>query len=281
MVCYFGIILLGTIIALWFYLAGVKRSRWMPSRARQAAFIAGVLLIYLALESPTDAMGDHSFLMHTVEHMALRFFSPVLIALAAPLPVLLRGSPRALKRYLIRPLARHKIARGAYVVLVHPFGAALLFIGALYVWHIPRLYNLVVLDDGVHEIMHLTMLISGLAFWWSMFDPRLKHSLRPQYGLRIVVLWLVTVPDILLGSYIVFTDVNLYPAYEQIGRLWLDAQVDQVIGGAVTWIPGGMMTDIASLFLFVPWMRADAVRHRALVARLEAEEAENAALSGR
>jgi len=52
--------------------------------------------------------------------------------------------------------------------------------------------------------------------------------------------------NILIGSFITFKSVVLYPAYDDLGRLWnLDALTDELLGGIVIWIPGSMMCVVA------------------------------------
>lgn len=107
--------------------------------------------------------------------------------------------------------------------------------------NLPRYHNLSVLDEPVHYVMHITMLASGLFFFWRVLDPRPVPQ-GTSYGTRIVMCWAAIAGNVPLGAYLTFKSAALYPAYEIKDRLWdLGAHADEQMGGIVIWSPGSMM----------------------------------------
>ena len=100
-------IVLLTLLAVALYLAGLWRLRGretFPSAWRSAGFLGGVMLVFLALESPLDALSEHLFFMHQIQHFLLHSAGPMLVMLAAPQGPLLAGSPPVLRHYVIGPV---------------------------------------------------------------------------------------------------------------------------------------------------------------------------------
>src|SRR3984885_14797465 len=61
---------------------GYRRSDHQPLRT--ASFIAGLLTIVIALESPIDAYADQLFWVHMLQHVLLLTVAPPLILLGRP-----------------------------------------------------------------------------------------------------------------------------------------------------------------------------------------------------
>lgn len=244
---------LPALLAAGLYWSGVRRRRRRgrpTGRWRQAAFYTGLGSIYLALQGPVDPMADRLFVAHQVEHLLLRMVGPMLLALAAPIPELLVGFPPWARRTIVRPIVRNRAVRAVYGFFVHPLVATLVFVAALYVWQVPRYHDLAILDDPIHDLMHFTMLWSGLFFFWMLLDPRPRSAARVSYGLRYVLLVFSMLTTIGLGALLTFKRAEWYPAYDLWGRLWgVAPAVDESWGGLVVWIPGAMMGVIAGLIM--------------------------------
>jgi putative membrane protein len=233
--------------------AGLARQGWRP-----AAFLGGLGALWIALQSPIEPLSDHLFAMHQVEHLLLRMVAPMLLVLAVPQGALIRGLPdwaweRGLKR-----LFGVGWLRRVFGALLHPYVATSLFIATLYVWQVPAWHDAAVLDEGLHDVMHVTMLVTALLFWALVFDPR-PPGQGVSFAKRLMMLWLALLAEIVLGAYITLTDRILYHAYEVYGRLWgISALGDQEAGGAILWIPGGMMFLIAVLLIVHRWGKREA-----------------------
>ena len=127
------------------YAAGCLRSRGRRGRLvpwwRPTLFYAGLFTLLLALVSPIDALGDHLFFMHMIQHSLLIMVAAPLLVLGAPIISMLRGLPRSFRRRVVAPLARASALRWALTVLTLPRVAFVFFFGSVWVWHIPALYD--------------------------------------------------------------------------------------------------------------------------------------------
>ena len=115
----------------------------------------------------------------------------------------------------------------------------------------------------LYWVMNWSMALDGLLFWWLMFD-RGKQGITPRlgYGTRVLLLFAVMVPQIIIGANITFADSNWFEVYAVCGRAWpLDPMTDQHIGGLITWIPAAMMSVIGALVILRFWIYDDAARN--------------------
>src|SRR5215471_5820124 len=79
------------------YLRGFSRVHvQMPVRFplwRLASFIGGLLVVFVAVASPLDALGELLLSLHMTQHMLLIMVAPPLLWLGQPFIPLLRASP--------------------------------------------------------------------------------------------------------------------------------------------------------------------------------------------
>jgi putative membrane protein len=264
-------IVIGTLVVGAFYALGMaaRAGRQNPLPWwRHASFFGGLILVFIALQSPADIISEHVFAVHQVQHLLLHTVGPMFLMLAAPQILLTAGTPEILRRWVLAPIMENRAVRGFFRLLAQPVVATLLFIGSLYFWQIPHYHNLALLNNGVHYLMHATMLVAGLVFFWRVFDPR-PAPLGARYGVRLAMLWITVVGNILIGTILTLKNSVLYPAYDQLGRWFgFTALPDEQLGGIVLWIPGSMMCLLAILVVVALWgsqeARADERRQRGI-----------------
>jgi putative membrane protein len=245
-----------TFIACLIYAAGIlRRPRAEDSLRlwRHAAYFGGVAAVFVSLESPVDAMADHLFWMHQIQHMLLRMIGPMLIALSAPQAMLIAGLPSSLRRGALAPFASSSALRRIFSFVTDATVVTALFIAALYVWQYAPYHNAAILNDGIHYTMHVTMLAAGLLFWWRIFDMR-PPPMGLSYGTRLMMLWIATLAQIGLGAYTTLKGEVLYPAYDIAGRLFETSPLtDETIGGFIIWVPSAMMCLLAAILVIHLW----------------------------
>ena len=249
-------IVLVTLLVAVLYGVGLWRSRNKQQATRRwhgVSFYAGLAAMFLALQSPIDTFSEHVFALHQVQHMLLHSLGPMLLMLAAPQGLLIAGIPEWLRRYVLAPVISSRAVRATFGFVSRPAVATLLFVGTLYFWQIPRYHDLAVLNDAVHYSMHVTMLAAGLVFFWRVFDPR-PAPLGTRYLVRATMLWVTICTNILIGAFLTFKTEALYPAYDALGRLWVqNALQDELLGGLTIWIPSTMMCVVALLIVIRMW----------------------------
>ena len=253
------------LFVLWVYLRGLRRLRAAPHRRwwRHLLFFAGLTAVFVALQSPLDPLAERSFALHQIQHLLLRMSGPMLLALSAPQAVLVAGLPRVLRRRLLRPLAASRALGALLRGLRRPLVAWLLFVGTLYLWQLPAVHNNTLLSDALHYTMHVTMLLSGLLFFFVVFDLRAPPR-GVAYGLRQIMLLAGIVSNIVLGALITLKETVTYDAYDIAGRLFTTTAVaDEQTGGYIIWVPGSMMLLVSVLVLIFRWNGFEAARHAA------------------
>lgn len=265
-------------LALILYWRGLEKrpGAFDETPLRHLAFLGGVFLTFASLASPIDAMADHLFSMHQVQHLLLRMVGPMLIAFAQPQATLITGSPAWLRRGVITAVLTSGPSRGLFSVLTRPWIATALFVASLYVWQWPPFHDRALLDDGVHYVMHITMLAAGLLYFWRVFDRRPPPK-GASFGVRLMMLWIGVLVNIPIGAFTSFKTQELYPAYDTVGRLFgLSPMSDERLGGFIMWVPASMMMLAAVLVVTHAW----GAREEQLADRfVQADERQSAVLS--
>lgn len=247
----------GSILAAVAYVAAARRvNRAHPrvpiQRWRVAAWLAGVGTVLAALVSPIDVFADDLLSVHMIQHLLLAMVAPPLLALGAPVTLLLRvASPRIRQRVVLRGLHARPVQ-----LLASPLPAWLLFTGAMVVTHFTPLYEAALENPSVHVAEHVAYLVTGLLFWWPVVasDPvprRMSHLQRVAYvALQMPV-------NAAIGLAIYFAPTILYPHYATIARTWgPDPSIDQQLGGLLMWGVGDVLLLAVIPVLVHDWMRA-------------------------
>ena len=263
------------------YLRGVwvwrDRSR-QHARWRTASYLAGMAILVAAIESPLDALAEHHFSMHMIQHELLMMFVAPLILLGAPTTPVLRGLPRGVRRRLVRPLASSAAVYGAYRLVTHPLVALVVFTAILWAWHLaPGWYDAAIEHGLVHQLQHLSFTLGAVLLWWNVIDPKPLRS-PLGYVTRMGFLVVASTPKSFLGALIVFAEEPLYDFYGEVEPiLALTPIEDQELGGTLMWVPSQMMFLIAVGLVFAVWAHKSEQRQRAEdAARLAEREAQPA-----
>lgn len=210
------------------------------ARARPWYFAAGILIGFIALQSPIDTAGDeYLFSMHMVQHLLLMMVAPPLCILG----LTGLGSP-ASARWRWRRLWR---------VLVNPWVATLLFSGVLLVWHIPVLYDATLTTVPLHIFEHLSFVAVGGLFWWPIVDPqRAAARTAPVSAFhKIGMLVASGIPPTVLGLIFTIAPHAFYDFYVRAPRLWgLSPVVDQQVAGVVMFGAGNLIYFTAVVAVF-------------------------------
>ena len=208
-------IIVALLAAGWIYWAGIRATERAKESGRlgsHVAFFGGLFALFLALQSPIEVIADHVFVVHQVEHMLLRTVGPMLIMLAAPQATLMRGLPNGVRRRIITPLVANGLIQRLFTFLEIRRWPRSLFVGTTYFWMVPRYHDLAILDEPIHYLWHVSLLISGLFFFWRSFDPR-PYPLGTSLTVRLLMFWTAAMGNILLGAYLSFKPDILYQAY--------------------------------------------------------------------
>ncbi len=241
------------------YFAGLRKQGPRGRMARAVAFVTGVVLMYAVLQTRFDLWSQHMFFVHRTQHLVLHHLGPFLVALSAPFDTLLAGTPAAVRRRVVEPVLENRTLGACYRFVQRPWVSTLLFVGLIYLWLIPSIHFIAMLNVPLYNAMNWSMAIDGLLFWHVILDRRAPSPGRvAAYGARIAAVVIVVFPQSVLGAYISLAHHDLYPVYSVCGRLWPIAPTDdQSLGGLITWIPPGMMSFVGLLVVLGQWMRRE------------------------
>jgi cytochrome c oxidase assembly factor CtaG len=205
----------------------------------------------MALVSPLHTLGTALFAAHMVQHEVLMLVAAPLLVLGRPLPLFLRALPLPWRRQLGK---WGTSLQSSWCVLTHPLVAWAVHAAALWVWHLPRLFQATLTSAQVHAWQHLSFFGTALCFWWALLSGR--GGLH-GYGVAILAVFTTALHSSLLGALLTLAPTPWYPAYAHSTTAWgLTPLEDQQLGGLVMWIPAGVVYLLAALALGAGWLRA-------------------------
>jgi cytochrome c oxidase assembly factor CtaG len=208
---------------------------------QQIAFHLGTLVGLLALVSPLDELGDaYLFSAHMVQHLLLIFVTAPLWLVGVPSWQVDRVIPKGVDELVKR--------------LTDPMSAFIAFVGVLYVWHIPAVYNLAQESETIHIFEHLTFIGAAMVGWWPVAGAATPRFSKPEPPLRMLYLFLLAIPCTGLAAVLTFARAPLYPFYVDAPHIFgLDPLQDQRLGGLLMWLPPHMILLLASGITFFKW----------------------------
>jgi putative membrane protein len=235
------------VIAAVAILATVYVRRWRAARReagpagapgwRLVCFIGGLALALVALVSPIDRLGEQLFVMHMVQHLLLLDLSSILLIVG-------------LTKVILRPVTRRvQSLERAAGPLASPVFAVIAYVGGMYLWHVPALYDAALEHPVVHILEHLTFGAIGGLYWWHLLSPiRSRHRLG---GLGpVAYMFSAKVLVGLLGILLTFSPDALYSFYDDRPQYWgMSAVTDQNVGGAVMALQQSIVMGIAMVVL--------------------------------
>jgi cytochrome c oxidase assembly factor CtaG len=219
----------------WLHLHRRDPRRW--EGARLAAFLGGLVALFLALASPIEPFAALLLQAHMVQHLLLMMVVPPLVWLGAPVFPLLRGLPQPVRTYWIAPLLRSEPLRRLFERLTYPVAALVLFVAATLLWHAPPIYDLALRSSGWHYLQHACFLGTALLFWYPVVRP---YPSRPRWSLWLLLpcLILADLQNTALSALFTFGDRPFYAYYTEMPSLGVSALEDQSAAGVIMWVPG-------------------------------------------
>lgn len=205
---------------------------------------SALVILVAALASPIGSLADgYLFSAHMLQHL--------LLVLVVP-PLALIGWP-----------ARKSAKPALSGRRLHPLVPWLLGVGAMWLWHEPKLCDAAASNPVIHRVQELSLLGMGAAFWWPVLAPCGAARLSPLAG--ILYLFTACVACTVLGIVITFSPVEVCSVFahpvDRLGVMplvrdgWgLSAEKDQQVGGLLMWVPAclvyavGIMGQLARLF---------------------------------
>lgn len=250
---------------LWDEHVGRGIRRW-----EAASFVIGWLVTALALLSPLHALSEQLFSAHMVQHELLMVVSAPLLVVGRPLVPMLWALPSAARRRIGR-VARRSDMRSAWRFISIPLVAFFVHGIAIWLWHVPALFEATLTSDAVHALQHLSFLGTALLFWWTIIQGHAPggHAHAVSFGVAVLLLFGTALHSGALGALLTFSRAVWYPVYANAAASWrLTPLEDQQLAGLIMWIPATFAYLVAALMLFASWLRASEARvHEGEMAR--------------
>jgi putative copper resistance protein D len=220
---------------------------------RTVCWLLGLAVILLALQSPIERYDTTLFSVHMVQHILLTLIAPPLLALGAPITLLLRAVRPETRRRVVLPVLHSLPVR----IVTFPVVTWLLFALAMWGTHFSPIFNQSLEEPTVHQLEHVFYLVAGCLFWWPVvaLDPSPWRMREPA---RILYTFLQMPQNSFLGLAIISATTPLYAHYATLVRDWGPTVLDdQLMAGALMWVVGDLVFLTAILGILVGWMRRE------------------------
>lgn len=236
------------------WLAIRKTRRAYFTGGRLLSFLAGMLVLWLAIASPVDGFADALLSAHMVQHLLLMSVVPPLILLGAPVVPLLRGLPRWVVKAILGPLIALKFPRRLGHFATQPMVAWLAMNLTFLSWHVPAAYDFALRNERWHDFEHICFLTTSLLFWWVVLRPWPSRSIVSGW---MVLLYLISadVVNTALSAFLAFCNRPVYGYYVSgPNPFHVSALSDQIVGAVVMWVFGSFVFLVPAVLLTVRLM---------------------------
>lgn len=239
------------------YLLGARRARRGWPGWRTTSFLAGLLVLALALMSGIDRYADELLSVHMAQHLLLVLVAPALLLWGAPVRLALTAArPRG--RAVLGGVLSSRVVRA----LGRPLVGFTMFSLAVLATHLTGLFELALEHPLVHIFEHALYFWAGVLLLAPLIgaDPLPHH---PGPLARFCWLMGAMVTMAIPGALLTFAPTVRYAFYLKPARvLGRSALEDQRLGGAIMWVGGGIVMFALALGVTMSAMLAEERRQR-------------------
>jgi putative membrane protein len=230
----------------------------LDSRGAAACLAAGLLMLAVPLLPPVHELAEDWFAAHMIEHELLMLIAAPLLVFGRLGTASLRILPRRWRRSRLFRLAA-AVSRPGWLFLTAPAVAWALHGLALWLWHVPVLFEAALHSQPVHALQHLTLLCAAIVYWSSLTTVS-RHGTAGR-GVAVFSLFLTSLQCALLGALLTLAALPWYPDYPSLA--------DQQWAGLVMWVPTGLLYAAAGVLFLARWLHDSESRARRWEAELQ------------
>jgi cytochrome c oxidase assembly factor CtaG len=191
-----------------------------------------------------------------VQHLLIADLAPICLTLA-------------LTKHILRPATRRiRWVERKAGPFGHPAFGVVAYVGAMWLWHVPALYNSALEHSMIHTLEHLSFAAAGLLYWWHLLSP-IRSRLRLGGMGPVLYMASTKIAVGLLGIVLAFAPSVIYHAYPNETYLGLSPLDDQHVAGLIMALEQSIVMGIALVYLFVR-MLSEADREDERAERYEA-----------
>lgn len=206
---------------------------------RAACFAVGLGALGIAVLTPLDHLAEQLASAHMVQHLLLADVAAV-------------GLILGFTRVMLRPVTRrvHHLERRAGL-LAHPAFGVVAYVGLMWLWHVPALYDAALEHEAVHVAEHVSFTAAGFLYWWHLLSP-IRSRLRLGGMGPIIYMASAKVLVGFLGILLAFAPGRLYDAYgpDTISRWGLSPLDDQHVAGLIMGLEQSLVMGAGLAYLF-------------------------------
>ena len=254
------------------YLLGMLRMHREGAAWRQGRTVAFVLGMALWVFTCCSGLGVYEKVVFTdraLQSVLLLMVVPLLLAMGAPVTVLVEAAPRNFRAWM-RAALRGRVSQ----VLMFPLVSTVMLMVPPWLLFFSPWLKLSLTTDSWNYLFHVSFVLFGLAYFWPrlQIDP-VGRKYPPLLGIVITIAEVLC--DAALGFVLVFGGHLLVPDYwAQLHRPWgLSPLADQSWGGAVLWGLGDIAGVPFLVALIVSVIREDRLKTAEVDQQLDAEAA--------
>lgn len=238
-------------VALLYRMGAARHARAAASRRvsrwPEFAWWTGWSALWLALLSPLDQAGAQLFSAHMIQHQVLMLVAAPLLVLGRPLAMFAWALPVAMVKRVAATL-HSRVWQRCWRTLTLPAAACAAQALALWLWHVPVLFEAGLRNEAIHDLQHASFLVTALLFWWALVRRRHRAD-------SVLYVFVTLLHSGLLGMLLTFAVTPWYALYADSTMAWgLTPLEDQQLGGLIMWVPGGALLIVAGLILAALWL---------------------------
>lgn len=220
-------------------------------RIETISFWVGWTAMLLAVAPPLDRAATLRFSAHMAQHELLMLIGAPLLIVGRPIVPWLWALPDRWRRR-VGPSPHVRRYTTIWRSLTHPAVAWVLHGAAIWIWHLPVLYEAAVQNEALHAFQHATFVATAVFFWWGLVYGRYG---RLAYGVSVLFVFTTSMHTGILGALFTFSGSPFYPLYAgRAASQGIDALADQQLAGLYMWVPAGLVFMLFGLALMMSWL---------------------------
>lgn len=246
-----GVLLISALTCLIYFRGWIGLHRRQPAKYttwRLISFLGGIFTIVIAIVSPLDSFANVLLQVHMAQHVLLMMIAPPLIWLGWPALPLLCGLPTTVQKYWLGPFLASPTVHRVSRFFVHPIVAIILFVLAMWMWHIPSAYRLALESDSWHSIEHACFIGTALLFWFPIIAPEPSLPIWPRWAM-IPYLLAADLQNTVFSAIFTFANEPIYSFYPDLGLFGTTLMRDQSAAGALMWVLSAVVYLIPAAFI--------------------------------
>ncbi len=221
------------------------------------SFVTAIVLLAVALLSPLDELSEKLFSAHMTQHLLLTTVVPPFLVLGAPQLATAWILPRNWRLFLFRRVKSTRVVVTTWRFITGITVATVLHGAAMWIWHVPVLYEAALASEQVHFLEHASFVGTAVLLWWGIVNPR--RSRRESYGIGVAAIFFTAMHTGVLGALFTLSDhvwyrTNTAEAFSAAAP-FMPALKDQQLAGLIMWVVGGMLYVATMSALFLAWVR--------------------------